>query len=208
MSRINHMLLLLILLASPMDSQIITFWLRSVLPAPPQDHEPTISSTISLPICKTYLHFHQPHTETRQWGPHPSSVFYNNSALPGARTLHWGTRFCICTSIPKIIYYLLFIVQTRSQYIFCHHSWRLFLFWPYATHVTLGLEQHLSFNPRRHCPHLQSTQPVSYPYPLNLFTLSRLWHNLAPVLSSTYYSPLLHGCGHHFLHISSNQGQS
>jgi hypothetical protein len=52
MLRINHMLLLLILLASTMDSQIITFWLRSILPAPPQDHEPTISSTISLPICK------------------------------------------------------------------------------------------------------------------------------------------------------------
>jgi hypothetical protein len=111
MLRINHILLLLILLASHMDSQIITLWLCSFLPAPPKDHEPTISSTISLPICEP-IFIHLPHTETRQWGPHPSSVSHDNSALPGAHISHWGTRFYICTFLPTIIYYLLFIVQT------------------------------------------------------------------------------------------------
>jgi hypothetical protein len=52
--------------------------------------------------------FRLPHTEIHQWGPHPSSVFPKNSALPGALISHWGTRFCICTFLPKIIHYLLY----------------------------------------------------------------------------------------------------
>jgi hypothetical protein len=109
MLRITHILLLLILLASHTDSQLFTFWLRSVLPAPPQDHEPTISSAISLPICEP-LFIHLPHTETRQWGPHPSSVFHDNSALPGA-PFHTGAPVSVFVHFfPKlfIIYYLLY----------------------------------------------------------------------------------------------------
>jgi hypothetical protein len=83
-----------------------------------------------------------------------------------------------------IIYYLLFIVQTLSQYILCRHRWRLsFLAIRNPCRPWIGAV--LIINPCRHRPHLQSTQLVSYPYPLNLFTLSRLWHNLVPVLSST-----------------------
>jgi hypothetical protein len=72
----------------------------------PPFHPPSVFPSANLSS------FHLPHTETRQWGPHPSSVSHDNSALPGARISHWGTRFCICTFLPKIIYYLLFIVQT------------------------------------------------------------------------------------------------
>jgi hypothetical protein len=185
MLRINHILLLLILLASHMDSQIIALWLCSFLPAPPQDHEPTISSTISLPICEP-ISIHLPHTETRQWGPHPSSVSHDNSALPGARISHWGTRFYICTFLPKIIYYLLFIVQTPLFPVIT------FFVVTFGDLLSFGHTQPMSplvgalliFYPCRHRPYLQSTPQVSYLYPLNLFTLSRLWHNLAPVLSS------------------------
>ena len=59
-----------------------------------------------------------------------------------------------------------------------------------------------------HRPYLQSTPLVTYLYPLNLFTLSCLWHNLSPVFSSPWHSTSLHGCGHSLSHTSSNQGQS
>jgi hypothetical protein len=83
--------------------------------------------------------YHLPHIETHQWGPHPSSVFQANSALPGACISHWGTRFCICTFLPK-----LFIIYCTNAFIsnlyifFCRHRWQLASFWPHATHVTLG----------------------------------------------------------------------
>jgi hypothetical protein len=185
MLRINHMLLLLIFASFhyglPKHHFLVTFgfYLHLRRITNPPFHPPSVCPSANLSP------FHQPHTETRQWGPHPSSVFYDNSALPGARISHWGTRFCICTSFSKkIIYYLLFIVQTLSQYILCRHRWRLsFLAIRNPCRPWIGAV--LIINHCRHRPHLQSTQLVSYPYPLNLFTLSRLWHNLVPVLSST-----------------------
>jgi hypothetical protein len=147
----------------------------------PPLHPPSVCPSANLSP------FHQPHTETRQWGPHPSSVFHDNSALLGACIFfHWGTRFCICTFFPKlfIIYYLLY----KHLYLQSVHS----LSSPLATcflairnpcHPWIGAV--LIIDPCRHRPYLQSTQQVSYLYPLNLLTLSRLWHNLVPVLSST-----------------------
>jgi hypothetical protein len=52
MLTLNHILLLLILLAFPHGLPDHRFMLQFVLTAPPQDHEPSISSTISLPICE------------------------------------------------------------------------------------------------------------------------------------------------------------
>jgi hypothetical protein len=72
-------------------------------------------------------------------GPPPFIRFQENSALPGALISHWGTRFCICTFLPK-----LFVIYCTNSFIsshyifFCHHRWRLSSFWPHATHVTLG----------------------------------------------------------------------
>jgi hypothetical protein len=86
--------------------------------------------------------FYLPHTETCQWGPHPPFVFTNIYALPGALILHWGTRFCILYIFPKIIYQSLYKHLHFRPFplrYFGHHHWRpSFLFWPYATHVTLG----------------------------------------------------------------------
>ena len=108
MLRINHILLLLILLASHMDSQHITLWscsflylhLRRIMNPP--FHPPSVCPSANLSS------FHLPHTETRQWGPHPSSIFPKISTLPGALTSHWGTRFCILYIFPTFIHYLLY----------------------------------------------------------------------------------------------------
>jgi hypothetical protein len=51
---------------------------------------------------------HLPHTETRQWGPHPSLVFLEISSLPGAFIPHWGTHFCILYIFPTFIHYFLY----------------------------------------------------------------------------------------------------
>jgi hypothetical protein len=105
-----------------MDSQIIALWLCSFylhlrrIMNPPF-HPPSVCPSANLSS------FHLPHTETHQWGPHPSSVFQEISALPGALISHWGTRFCICTFFPN---YSLFIVQTPLFPVicFCRHCWR------------------------------------------------------------------------------------
>jgi hypothetical protein len=117
--------LLLILLASHMDSQIISLWfysfylhLRRIMNPP--FHPPSVCPSANLSS------FHLPHTETHQWGPHPSSVFQEISALPGALISHWGTRFCICTFPPKLFIIYCTNAFISSHYIFfCRHRWRL-----------------------------------------------------------------------------------
>jgi hypothetical protein len=165
-----------------MDSQIISLWfysfylhLRRIMNPP--FHPPSVCPSANLSS------FHLPHTETHQWGPHPSSVFQEISALPGALISHWGTRFCICTFFPN---YSLFIVQTPLFSVIS------FLSSPLATCFLFGHTQPMSplvgalllIYPCRHRPYLQSTSQVTCLYPLNLFTLSRLWHNLSSVLAS------------------------
>jgi hypothetical protein len=130
---------------------------------------------------------HLPHTETRQWGPHPPSVSHDNSALLGGTHFTLGHPFLYLYISPqKIIYYLLFIVQTPLLPVIT------FFFVTVGDLLSFGHTQPMSplvgalliIYPCRHRPYLQSTPQVSYLYPLNLFTLSHLWHNSAPVLSS------------------------
>jgi hypothetical protein len=143
----------------------------------PPFHPPSVCPSANLSS------FHLPHTETRQWGPHPSSVFPEISALPGALISHWGTRFCILYIFPTFIHYLLY----KRLYF-----QSLLLSSLLATCFPFGHTQPMSplvgalllIYPRRHRLYLQSTTQVTYLYPLNLFTLSRLWHNLSLILSS------------------------
>jgi hypothetical protein len=141
MLQINHILLLLIFASFPYGLPDHYFMLQFVLPAHPQDHEPSISPLSVCPSANRSS-FHLPHTETRQWGPHPPFIFTDISALPGALILHWGTRFCILYIFPKIIDYSLYnhlYFQPFPLRYFGHHRWRpSFLFWQHATHVTLG----------------------------------------------------------------------
>jgi hypothetical protein len=136
MLQINHILLLLILLAFPHGLPDHRFMLQFVLTAPPQDHEPSISSTISLPICEP-LSISPTSYRNSPMGPPPFISFPEISASPGAFILHWGTRFCILYIFPN---YLFFLVQTPviTTFVFVVTVGDLLSFWPHATHVTLG----------------------------------------------------------------------
>jgi hypothetical protein len=183
MLRINHILLLLILLASHMDSQHIALWLCSFYLHLRRIMNPPFHPSISLPICEPI--FISPTSyRNSPMGPPPFISFPEISALPGALISHWGTHFCILYIFPHI--YSLFLVQTPL------FSGYLLLSSPLATYFPFGHTQPMSplvgalllIYPRRHRLYLQSTTQTTYLYPLNLFTLSRLWHNLYSVLAS------------------------
>jgi hypothetical protein len=147
MLRINHILLLLILLASHMDSQHIALWscsflylhLRRIMNPP--FHPPSVCPSANLSS------FHLPHTETRQWGPHPSSVFPEISALPGALISHWGTRFCILYIFPNFIHYLLYKRLYFQLFTFCRHHRRPTFLLATRNPCHPWLEHYFSFSP-------------------------------------------------------------
>jgi hypothetical protein len=91
--------------------------LRSIMNPP--FHPQLVFASANLPS------FHLHHTETHQWGPHPSSAFRENYALHGPPISHWGTRFFICTFLLKIIRYLLHkhLYFQSLHSLFCHHLW-------------------------------------------------------------------------------------
>jgi hypothetical protein len=111
MLQINHILLLLILLAFPHGLPDRRFMLQFVLTAPPQDHEPFISSTISLPLCAP-LFISPTSYRNSPMGPPPFISFPRYSASPGAFILHWGTRFCILYIFPHFFLYKHLLLQT------------------------------------------------------------------------------------------------
>jgi hypothetical protein len=123
----------------------------------PPFHPPSVCPSANLSP------FHLPHTETRQWGPHPPSFFHKVFALPGALISHWGTHFCICAFFSQIISLLL--VQTPV--IYSH----LPLSSPLAACLPFGHTQPMSplvgtlliIHPHQHCLYLQSTTQVTYP---------------------------------------------
>jgi hypothetical protein len=132
----------------------------------PPFHPQSVYPSANLPS------FHLPHTETHPWGPHPSSVLRANYALHGPTISHWGTRFCICTLLPN---YSLFIVQTPLFPVvtlpFCRHLWRpASLFWPTATHVTLGWST--TYHPPLPASSISSEYPTGHlPLPSEFFHL-------------------------------------
>jgi hypothetical protein len=140
MSRINHILLLLIFLSfrHRLPDYLFTvlfFYLHLCSIMNPPFHPQSVFPSANLSS------FHLPHIETHQWGPHPSSIFQANSFLPGPPISHWGTRFCICTFSPKlfVIYCTIpfisihFIIFFSSPLATCFPP-----FWPNAIHVTFG----------------------------------------------------------------------
>jgi hypothetical protein len=129
---LNHILLLLILLAFPHGLPDHRFMLQFVFTAPPQDHEPSISSTISLPICEP-LSISPTSYRNSPMGPPPFISFHDISASPGAFILHWGTRFCILYIFPH-----LFFVQNT-----CYYK-PLLLSSPLATYFPFGHTQPVS----------------------------------------------------------------
>jgi hypothetical protein len=115
------------------------FMVLFFLPASPHDHEPSISSTISFPICEPI--FISPTSyRNSPVGPPPFIYFLRNFCPP------WGTRFTLGHPFLYLyIFPILFIIYCTNTFIFghyiffCHHRWQLAsFFWPHATHVTLG----------------------------------------------------------------------
>ena len=165
-----------------MDSQIITLWLCSFLPAPPQDHEPTISSTISLPICEPVFISPTSYRNLPMGSP-PFISFPRNFCPP------WGTHFTLGHPFLYFVHFPPFIFSCTNT---CYYK-------PFFFVVIAG--DLLSFLATRNpCyPWLEYSFSFSLVdiihifrvpcrsltiYPLNLSTLSHLWHNLSLILSS------------------------
>ena len=142
--------------------------------------------------------FHLPHTETRQWGPHPSSVF-TTFMPPLGHSLSTGHPFLYFVHLSHI--YLLFSCTNTFYYQPLFLSSPLatcFPFWPHATHVTLGwsIPSHFplltSSISSEHDPGLL---PLSYAFiyfvpPLAQLTsdlVVPMTHNLVPTVAATPY---------------------
>jgi hypothetical protein len=111
--------------------------LQFFLPAHPQDHEPSISSTISLPICEPI--FSSPTSyRNSPMGP-PPFIHFPESFCP-----HWGTHFTLghpflyLYIFPQFIPYLLYKHLYSQSLLLSSPLATRFPFWPHATHVTLG----------------------------------------------------------------------
>jgi hypothetical protein len=183
MLKINHILLLLILLAFPHGLPDHRFMLQFFLPAHPQDHEPSISSIISWPICEPI--FISPTSyRNSPMGPPPFTSFPRNFCPPWGIHSTLGHPFLYFVHLSHI--YSLFLVQTPfiTSLCFCRHRWRPTFLFGHTQPMSPLVGALLPIYPRRHRLYLQSTTQVTYLYPLNLFTLSRLWHNLSLILSS------------------------
>jgi hypothetical protein len=135
----------------------------------PPFHPPSVCPSANLSS------FHLPHTETRQWGPHPSSFFHEVFSLPGALISHWGTRFCICTFFPN--YFITSCTNTciLQSFTFVVTVGGLPSFWPHATHVTLG------WSITSHFPPLTSS--ISSEYPAGQLPLPSEFVHLVPPLA-------------------------
>jgi hypothetical protein len=99
----------------------------------PPFHPPSVCPSANLSP------FHLPHTETRQWGPHPSSVFTTFMPPLGHSLTTRAPVSVFCTSFPHLFIISLYKHPLFPTFVFCRHCWRpAFLSWPHATHVTLG----------------------------------------------------------------------
>jgi hypothetical protein len=135
----------------------------------PPFHPPSVCPSVNLSSL------HLPHTETHQWGPHPSSFFPEISALPGALTSHWGTRFCILHIFPTFIHYLLYRCLGFPSFTFDHHHSRPAFLLATRNPCHPWLERYFSF-----LPLLASSISSEY-YPGHLPLSSEFVHLVPPL---------------------------
>jgi hypothetical protein len=96
----------------------------------PPFHPPSVCPSANLSP------FHLPHTETRQWGPHPSSVFMT-FLPPLGHSFYTGAPVSVfCTFFPACIFCTNTCILQSFTYVVTIGG--LPSFWPHATHVTLG----------------------------------------------------------------------
>jgi hypothetical protein len=144
----------------------------------PPFHPPSVCPSANLSP------FHLPHTETRQWGPHPSSVF-TTFMPPLGHSLSTGAPVSVfCTSFPHLFIILLYKHLYFTVIYPCRHHWRPAFLLATRNPCHPWLEHCLSFT-LTGIVYIFRLLPRSLTlYPLNLLTLSRLWHNLPRILSS------------------------
>jgi hypothetical protein len=159
-----------------MDSQIISsrFYF---LTAPPQYHEPSISSTISLPICKS---------------PFISPTSYRNSPMGPPPFISFPSKLCptwathITLGHPFLYLYIspqLFVIYCTNAFISSRYITFFVVtfgdllpsFWPTATHVTLG------WSTTYHLPLPASS--ISSEYPTGHLPLPSEFVHLVPPLA-------------------------
>jgi hypothetical protein len=168
----------------------------------PPFHPPSVCPSANLSP------FHLPHTETRQWGPHPSSVF-TTCMPPLGHSLTTGAPVSVfCTSFPACIF---FFVQTLllPTFVFVVTVGDLFPFVATRNPCHPWLESPFSF-------FLILTSSISSEHNPGLFPLSSAFILLCPASGTTYLGSCRphdtrscpNGCGHALYHTSSNQGQS
>jgi hypothetical protein len=120
-----------------MDSQISPLWFYSVYLHLHRIMNPPFHP---LSVCPSanLSSFHLPHTETHQWGLHPSSFFHEIFSLPG-HSFHTGAPVSIFVLFPQI-YFIIYCTNTFtfSHFLFSSPLVTCFIFLPHATHVTLG----------------------------------------------------------------------
>jgi hypothetical protein len=109
------------------------------LPASPQDHEPSISSTISLPICEPIFIFTY-HIQKLTNGA-PTLHLFSKKFLPSlGHSFHTGEPISVFVHFSHLIHYLLYkhLYFRSLHFLLSSPLVTCFLFWPHATHVTLG----------------------------------------------------------------------
>jgi hypothetical protein len=120
----------------------------------PPFHPPSVCPSANLSP------FHIPHTETRQWGPHPSSVF-TTFLPPLGHSFYTGAPVSVfCTFFSTF-----FLVQTPviTNLCFCRHRWRPAFLFGHTQPVSPLVGASLLIYPHRHRLCLQSTTQVILP---------------------------------------------
>jgi hypothetical protein len=147
----------------------------------PPSHPPSVCPSTNLSS------FHLPHTETRQWGPHPSSIF--PTFLPSlGHSFHNGAPVSVfCTSFPILFHYFLYKHLLLPVFAFVVTAGDLLSFWLHATHVTLG------WSITSHLPSPTSSISSEH-YPGHLPLSSKFVHlvlSLAQLISDLVVPPTL-----------------
>jgi hypothetical protein len=156
-----------------MDSQLIalcfsSFYLHTRRIMNPPFHPPSVCPSANLSS------FHLPHTETRQWGPHPSPVSHEVFFPP------WGTHFTL--GHPFLYLYIfpkLFIIYCTN--VFCSH---FPLSSPLAACFPFGHTQPMSpldWSSTYHLP--LPTSSISSEYPAGQLPLPSEFVHLVPPLA-------------------------
>jgi hypothetical protein len=95
----------------------------SFLPAPPQDHEPSISPTFSLPICEPL--FISPTAYINlPMGPPPFILFSRIFCPPWGTHFTLGHPFLYLYIFPKLFHYFLYKHLYFIVIYLCRHRWR------------------------------------------------------------------------------------